>query len=324
MQVHRMIAAGLLALGLLLSQGVVSAWDDAKVEGDKPAAEATSSADTEQAQPTGQAEPTAEAPAGETPAAEAPAAEAPAADANAPEAPANEAEAPATETPAAEEPADEKHADEKHAEGDHGKTAHTGEKHADDTHAAGEHAEGDHAHDEFDISHANATAALEKPEELRFELAVGTFAVFVVLLAILVKFAWGPIVSGLDKREKGIADMIENARIANEQAAAKLREHEAKLAIAADEARAMLVQARTDAEAAREKIVSEAQAAAARERDRAVADIATAKSIALKEIAEKSVETALSLAGNIVRREIKPEDHEKLITEALNQFPTLN
>ena len=45
---------------------------------------------------------------------------------------------------------------------------------------------------------------------------------------------------------------------------------------------------------------------------------------ALAEIAQKSVETAVSLAGRIIRREVKPQDHEALIGEALGQFTKLN
>ena len=71
-------------------------------------------------------------------------------------------------------------------------------------------------------------------------------------------------------------------------------------------------------------IVAEAQAAAAKERDRAVADIHAAKNQALQEIAQKSVNTAISLASNIIRREVKPEDHDKLIHESLQKFSSLN
>src|SRR4051812_28525674 len=48
-----------------------------------------------------------------------------------------------------------------------------------------------HAH----IGTANAGPGLEKPEEYKSDLAIATFIVFLVLLAILWKFAWGPIVA---------------------------------------------------------------------------------------------------------------------------------
>jgi F0F1-type ATP synthase membrane subunit b/b' len=55
-----------------------------------------------------------------------------------------------------------------------------------------------------------------------------------------------------------------------------------------------------------------------------VADINIAKNQALDQIAQKSVQTAVSLASNIIRREVKPQDHEALIGEAVNQFSKLN
>ena len=66
--------------------------------------------------------------------------------------------------------------------------------------------------------------------------------------------------------------MIDDAKQSAEKAATQLKEYEAKLAAAGEEARDMVSQARKDAEAAKERIVAEAQDAAERERQRAVAD----------------------------------------------------
>src|SRR4051794_33128053 len=56
-------------------------------------------------------------------------------------------------------------------------------------------------HDQYDLSHANAGPNLNKPEEFKSDLAIYTFVVFMLLLALLTKFAWGPISQGLAKRE---------------------------------------------------------------------------------------------------------------------------
>ena len=64
-----------------------------------------------------------------------------------------------------------------------------------------------------------------------FEVAPDTllfsFIIFGVLLAVLYKFAWGPIVEGLELREKKMADDIEGARAANEKAQAQLAAYDA-------------------------------------------------------------------------------------------------
>jgi F-type H+-transporting ATPase subunit b len=205
-----------------------------------------------------------------------------------------------------------------HAEpDDHGKA--TGESHG----TAAETSTDGHT-DPYDIGHGNATANLTQPQEWRFDLSIWTFVVFLLLLAILTKFAWGPIAAALEQREETIARQIEEARLASQRAATQLKQYEARLAAATDEARQIVGQARKDADVAREKIVAEAQAAAQRERDRAVAEITAAKNQALDEIAQKSVQTAVSLASNIVRREVKASEHEALIGDALSQFSKLN
>ena len=227
-------------------------------------------------------------------------------------------------TPAAEEktPAAEKAP----AADDHGKagadshaTGAEAHKHeAGDNHGGGAH------HDDTDLSHANSTSMLTSPADARFDTAIYTFVIFLLLLIILGKFAWGPISQGLDKRERGIEEKIEEARIGAEKAAEQLRMYEARLAAAAEEARQIATQARVEAEAAKEQMLSEAKALAARERERAVADIAAAKNTALREIAEKSVNTAVNLAKDIVKREIKPNDHAQLIRDAMEKFPSAN
>ena len=154
------------------------------------------------------------------------------------------------------------------------------------------------------------------------DLALFTGLVFLLLLLILWKFAWGPILAGLAAREDGIAANIDQAQQDAEAAAAKLQEYEAQLTAAAEEARTIIAKAQVDAQAAADAIVAEAAEAAQRQRDRAVADIETAKNVALGEVAEKSVDIALGLAGNIVRRQLTAEEHSELIRETLDKFPS--
>ena len=213
-----------------------------------------------------------------------------------------------------------KGADPAHTE-EHGAATKAGE--SEESHPAADHGHGA-AHDETDLSHGNASSQLHAAQELRFDLAIATFLVFLLLVAILTKFAWGPIVAGLARREETIASQMAEARQAAETARKQLAEYERKLAAATEEARAIMGQARQDAQTVKDNIVAEAQAAAQKERERAVADIASAKNDALREIAAKSVSTAVALAGNIIRREVKPEDHERLISESLQQFSNLN
>jgi F-type H+-transporting ATPase subunit b len=191
--------------------------------------------------------------------------------------------------------------------------------------ASNEHGGGDHGgHNPYDLSHSNGTANIANPADIRFDMAIYSAVVFFLLLGLLYKFAWGPISHGLEHREKSIADKIEQATRAADEATAQLKLYEARLAAAADEARAIVAQAHKDGETTREKIVAEANAAAQRERERAIADINTAKNEALRDIAKQSVDTAIKLAASIVKHEVKPAEHERLINEALSGFSKLN
>lgn len=191
-----------------------------------------------------------------------------------------------------------------------------------ESHATDDHSEA--GHNEHDLTHANAGDQLESPAEFQADLAIWTFVVFVVLLIVLGKFAWGPITHALDERERVIADSIASAERLHAEAAAKLTDYEKQIQGAKDEVRELLERGRREAEAQGQTIVANAQAAAARESERARAEIEAAKNQALGELAQKSVDTAVSLAGQIVRRSITPADHAQLIQDAVEQFPSRN
>jgi F-type H+-transporting ATPase subunit b len=179
-------------------------------------------------------------------------------------------------------------------------------------------------HDLTNLGHLNATDSIADPSEFKSDLAIWTLVVFLCLLTLLGKFAWGPIMDGLERRETFIAATIDEAEQAAAKGAEQLALYEAKLAAAADETREILAQARKDAEATGERIVAEAQEAAGRERDKAVADIFAAKNSALQEITERSVDLAVSMAGRMIQRQLTPDDRAGLIREALDQLPNQN
>lgn len=187
--------------------------------------------------------------------------------------------------------------------------------------AAAEHGESKSKNEQYDIGHGNATSNLERPEQYnRYDLSIFTFVVFALLMALLWKFAWGPITKGLDQREATIAKMIEDAKIAAEAASKSLKQYELKLAQAQEEAGRIIGDARRQGEELAIKLRADAEAAAEKQRQQAVSDIEQAKNTALREIAQKSVSTAVELAGKIIRREVKEADHQQLIRDSLERF----
>ena len=197
----------------------------------------------------------------------------------------------------------------------HSKTDAHSEGHSEDHDAA--HS-GDHGHH---IGHANAGEQLEDPTEIKWDLAVWNAVVFVLLLSVLWKFAWGPICEALEGREQHIQDHIAGAEQANEEAKRNLADYEKKLAEASNEVREMIEEARRDADHTRQEIVADAKREAEAERDRALRDIDTAKGTALKEMADASANLAVDLAGKIIEEKLSADDHSALIRRAVDGFP---
>jgi F-type H+-transporting ATPase subunit b len=160
------------------------------------------------------------------------------------------------------------------------------------------------------------------PNPLAFDpdLAVFTAIVFLLLVAILGKFAWPQITAALDERERKIADNIAAAEARHEDAKRLLAEHEAKLAAAAGEVREMLEQARRDAESTRKRIETDGQTAAKAELDRAVREIGRARDAAIEELAVSSANVAIDLARRVVRDEISPDRQKQIVREALSKL----
>ncbi len=161
-----------------------------------------------------------------------------------------------------------------------------------------------------------------KPEVYNFpgDTALWTAVVFLVVLAILYKYAWGPISEGLQKREDNIAGQIAEAQKKNDDARQILAEYEKKLVDAAAEVRSLIEQGRRDAEKVGQQLIDKAREEAGIEHQRAVQQIESATSAALKELAEKSASLAVDLAGKIVGTQLKPADHSRLIDQAVTAF----
>jgi F-type H+-transporting ATPase subunit b len=157
-------------------------------------------------------------------------------------------------------------------------------------------------------------------EWIEKDLAIWTAVVFLLLLAVLTKFAWKPIMEGLDKREQNVADQIAQAEAANQKANDLLADYDRKLASAQEQVRAILDQGRRDAEQVGRELLDKAKEEAQAEHQRAMQQIDAAANAAIKELADQSATLAVDLAGKIVRSKLTPGDHSRLIEDAVAGF----
>jgi F-type H+-transporting ATPase subunit b len=169
---------------------------------------------------------------------------------------------------------------------------------------------------------AQASEAGGSPDPVRVDLwqAGFTIVVFAVLVVVLGKFAFKPILHSLQQRENFIRDSLESAKNDREAAEARLAEYEERLRSARDEAAGMVEEGRRDAEAVRRRLEEEARQSAEAIADRAKRDIGIARDTALKDLHEESARLAIRLAAEVLKRQLSPEDHERLVNDALAQL----
>jgi F-type H+-transporting ATPase subunit b len=152
---------------------------------------------------------------------------------------------------------------------------------------------------------------------------IWTLLIFGSALFVLGKFAWGPLLEKMQEREEFIRDSLIKAKEERESAEERLKEYEARLTKARTEATAIVEEGRRDAEAVRHKIEENAREEAAKTLERAKREIGIASETAIKQLYKVSGQLATELAGRIVAREIKPEEHERLIQDAIGEIGQL-
>jgi F-type H+-transporting ATPase subunit b len=147
-----------------------------------------------------------------------------------------------------------------------------------------------------------------------------TIALFVLILVVLGKWAWGPILSGLQKREEHIRQSIEEAENARGEADKVLQDYKDQLAKAHKESQEILAKGRVDAIQLAEQFKQQAHKEAQALRQQAHRDIQSAKETALKDIYQQSTVIATDLAGRIIEKSLSPDDHQHLLQESLNKL----
>lgn len=150
--------------------------------------------------------------------------------------------------------------------------------------------------------------------------AIWTLVIFGLVLFVLGKYAWGPMLDALQQREKFIRESLEQAKADREAAESRLKEYEEKLTAARAEATAIVEEGRRDAEETRRRIEEEARVESDKVVERAKREIGIAQQTAVRQLYATSAELATELAGRVLGREVKAEDHERLIAESLDEL----
>lgn len=142
---------------------------------------------------------------------------------------------------------------------------------------------------------------------------------FIILLALLKKFAWGPLMGVMKQREDHIANEIDSAEKNRADAEKLLEEQRELLKEARSEARELIENAKKQAEVQREEIINTARAEAERMKETASREIEQQKENAVAAIREQVASLSVMIASKVIEKELTEADQEKLINEYIKE-----
>jgi F-type H+-transporting ATPase subunit b len=154
--------------------------------------------------------------------------------------------------------------------------------------------------------------------------SIAAATVFVLLLVVLKKLAWGPILKGLQDREHKIRADLEYAERASRESAEKLKQYERQLADAQAEAGRMIAAARTDAEKTAAQIREATQNELNAMKVRATMEIRSAKEDAINQIYTQAATLSTQIASQILKRQINAQDQQALVEQSLAELRKVN
>lgn len=147
-----------------------------------------------------------------------------------------------------------------------------------------------------------------------------TIVTFLLLLGILWKFAWNPILGALDARERAIQKTIEDAERLQAEAQAMLEEHQKRMAEAREERNRILDEARQAGEHLKADVLEKARQEAENVLARAHRMIELETEQALLTIRDHAVDLAIHAAERVIERSLSDEDHRRMAREAVTEL----
>ncbi|MCH8015852.1 MAG: F0F1 ATP synthase subunit B [Acidobacteria bacterium] len=150
-------------------------------------------------------------------------------------------------------------------------------------------------------------------------LFLWTILTFLVLLVLLAKFAWKPLLALLDRREEMIRQSLDDADKAKQELQRLQQESKEILSKARVEAQSILAKSRSEAEKLKGELRQEAKVQAdsiLRDAEKQI-QVETEKAIAV--IKTEVVDLSLLVASKLIKRNLSKEDNQSLIEESLKQ-----
>ena len=151
-------------------------------------------------------------------------------------------------------------------------------------------------------------------------LFIWTIVTFLLLLTLLAKFAWRPLLQALEARQEAIRKSLDDAQHARQELERINQDSQRILSEARVEADAIVSRSRSDADRLRGELREQARSEAATIVKNAERQIQLETERARQTIRREAADLSVLIAEKLLRRNITKEDNEKLISEALSQI----
>jgi F-type H+-transporting ATPase subunit b len=149
--------------------------------------------------------------------------------------------------------------------------------------------------------------------DINVGLIIWTIVIFLSVLTVLWRFAFGPILAAVNAREEGINNALEEARSRQAEAERLLEEHKAQLADARRQAQEILAEGRDAAGRLQKDMEGKAREESEAIITRAKAEIEREKDAAVDALREQAVDLALAATSKLLREKVDGEQDRKLV-----------
>ncbi len=151
-------------------------------------------------------------------------------------------------------------------------------------------------------------------------LFIWTILTFLVLLYLLARFAWGPLLKALEERQETIRKSLDDADQATQELARVQQESARIIAEARGEAQSIVAKSRAAAETVREDVKQKAKAEADALVRGAQRQIQLETARAIQQIRHEVVDLSLAVASKLIKKNLTQEDNDALIQDSLTQI----
>ena len=142
---------------------------------------------------------------------------------------------------------------------------------------------------------------------------------FIILMALLKKFAWGPLMGIMKEREAHVANEIAAAENSRQEAKKLLEEQRTLLKEARTDAQGLIESAKKQGDLQREEIIATARGEAERIKESAKLEIEQQKEKAVTAIREQVAQLSVLIASKVIEKELSAADQEKLINQYIQE-----